>query len=163
MFGSRWTPAAAPLVWACAGLVVSGPVSVAASGYLYSENDVRSPLKAATTSAIVFVGLTAVLVGRVGIAGAGMAWMFASLTEACMFAWALRRRAQLSVGRYVLVPAACACAAVLLTQAVPARFSSSLVNGIAIAVAALAAYTTLSVVFNRDAVGAALQRLRALR
>ena len=45
--------------------------------------------------------------------------MFASLTEACMFAWALRRRAQLSVGRYVLVPAACACAAVLLTQAVP--------------------------------------------
>jgi O-antigen/teichoic acid export membrane protein len=163
VFGSRWAPAAAPLVWACAGLVVSGPVSVASSGYLFSENDVRSPLKAATTSAIVFVGLTAVLVGWVGIAGAGMAWMFASLTEAGMFAWALRRRTQLSVGRFVLVPVVCACAATLLTQVLPARSSSSLVNGIAIAVAALAAYTALSLVFNRDAVVAALRRVRALR
>ena len=37
MFGANWAPAAAPLPWACAGLVVAGPISVAAAGYLYSE------------------------------------------------------------------------------------------------------------------------------
>jgi PST family polysaccharide transporter len=163
MFGSRWTPAAAPLTWTCAGLLVSGPVSVAASGYLFSESDVRSPLRAATTSAIVFLGLTAVLVGPLGLAGAGIAWMFASLTEAAMFAWALRRRARVSVERFVLVPVASAFAAALLTRALPGGFSSRLVNGVAIAVAVLAAYTALSLAFNRDAVTAALQRVRALR
>jgi O-antigen/teichoic acid export membrane protein len=163
VFGSRWTPAAAPLAWACAGLVVSGPISVAASGYLYSERDVRSPLKAATASAIVFLALTAALVGPVGVAGAGIAWMFAALTEAVMFAWALRRRARVSVERFVLVPVASAFAAALLTRALPAPFSSRLVNGVAIAAVSLAGYMALSVAFNRDAVAAAFRRVRALR
>src|SRR5690348_3169619 len=37
MFGANWGDAAAPLPWASAGLVVAGPISVAAAGYLYSE------------------------------------------------------------------------------------------------------------------------------
>src|SRR5579884_2404503 len=42
VFGSSWGAAAAPVIWASAGLVVSAPISVAASGYLFSEGDVRS-------------------------------------------------------------------------------------------------------------------------
>ena len=42
LFGANWAPAAAPLPWACAGLLVAGPISVAAAGYLYSERDVRN-------------------------------------------------------------------------------------------------------------------------
>lgn len=76
MFRLPWTPAAAPLASASACLVISGPISVAleASGYLFSERDVRSPLKAATLSTVVFLALTVALVGPIGVAGAGIAW-----------------------------------------------------------------------------------------
>ena len=56
MFGARWTTAADPLPWASAGLVVAGPISVAAAGYLYSERDVRTPLYATITNGAVWVG-----------------------------------------------------------------------------------------------------------
>ena len=94
LFGANWAPAAAPLPWASAGLVVSGPISVAAAGYLYSEGDVRTPLVATVINGAVWVALTAILLRPVGIAAVGIAWMVASWTEAAIFARALvaRRR-----------------------------------------------------------------------
>jgi peptidoglycan biosynthesis protein MviN/MurJ (putative lipid II flippase) len=72
-------------------------VALAASGYLFSECDVRNPLKAATLSTVVFLALTVALVGPIGVAGAGIAWMLASLAEAVVFARALRRGAAVAV------------------------------------------------------------------
>jgi O-antigen/teichoic acid export membrane protein len=161
MFGNRWAPAAAPLAWASAGLVVSGPISVATSGFLYSKGDVRTPLRASTTSATVFVGLTAALLGPIGIAGAGVAWMFASLTEAVIFGRALRRYANLAVERLVCVPVAAAFVSAVLAYALRPPFSSQLADGIATATVALIAYLSLSLAFNRTDLFKLLRRLRS--
>ena len=86
----------------------------------------RTPLRASTTSATVFVGLTAALLGPIGIAGAGIAWMFASLTEAVIFGRALRRYANLAVERLVCVPVAAAFVSAVLAYALtPPIFESN--------------------------------------
>jgi len=163
VFGSSWGAAAAPVIWASAGLVVSAPISVAASGYLFSEGDVRSPLKAATLGAAVFLALAAGLVPPLGVAGAGVAWMFASLAEAVVFAYALRRRAQLAVERFIWVSVVLAVASALGGWALPHPGSSRLAQGLTTAVATLLLYAALSFVFNRATVVASANRLRALR
>jgi PST family polysaccharide transporter len=163
VFGSNWAGAAAPVAWASAGLIVSGPVSVAASGYLFSEGDVRSPLAAATVGAAVFVALAAGLVGPLGISGAGIAWMLASLAEALVFAHALRRRAHVAVERFLWVSVVIAAVSALGGWAVPQPFSVPLAEGLLTAFVTLLLYAGLSFVFNRDVVVASARRLRALR
>ena len=69
LFGANWAPAAAPLPWASAGLVVAGPISVAAAGYLYSEGNVRTPLVATVINGAVWIALTAILLRPVGNCG----------------------------------------------------------------------------------------------
>ena len=117
LFGANWAPSAAPLPWASAGLVVSGPISVAAAGYLYSESDVRTPLVATVINGAVWIALTAILLRPLGIAAVGIAWMVASWTEAVLFARALWR-AGVAVSRMIMVPVAVAVASALLALAV---------------------------------------------
>jgi O-antigen/teichoic acid export membrane protein len=163
MFGTNWAPAAVPIPWASAGLVVAGPISVAAAGYLYSERDVRTPLKATIINGAVWIALTAILLGPVGIAAVGVAWMLASWTEAMIFSRALRWRAHLAVERIIFVPVAAAFASALLAYALQPPLSSRLIDGIATASVALAAYLALSLAFNRADLLATVQRVRSLR
>ena len=163
VFGANWAPAATPLPWASAGLVVAGPISVAAAGYLYSERDVRTPLNATIVNGVVWIALTAILLGPVGIAAVGVAWMLASWTEAVIFSRALRLRANLALGRLIYVPVAVAFASALLAGAVRPAFSSRLVEGITIAAVALVAYVALSLAFNRADLLATARRVRSLR
>jgi O-antigen/teichoic acid export membrane protein len=163
LFGARWTSAADPLPWACAGLVISGPISVATAGYLYSERDVRTPLYATIVNGAVWVVMTAVLLGPMGVAGVGAAWMVASCIEAVIFARALRRRAHVRVERFILVPVAVAVAAAVVGHAVLPPFASALARGITTAAVALVAYMALSLAFNRPDLLATGRRMRALR
>ncbi len=163
MFGANWAPAAAPLPWASAGLVVSGPISVAAAGYLYSERDVRTPLNATIINGVVWIALTAILLGPLGIAAVGVAWMLASWTEAMIFSRALHRRAHLAIERSIVAPVAAAFASAVLGYALRPPFSNRLVDGIASAIVALAAYLALSFAFNRADLVSTARRLRWLR
>jgi PST family polysaccharide transporter len=163
VFGAKWTPAATPLPWACAGLVVSGPISVAAAGYLYSERDVRTPLGATIVNGIIWLALTAILLQPLGIAAVGIAWMLASWTEAVIFSRALRLRANLAVEKLIYVPVAITFASALLARAVGLPLSGRIVDGIAIAAVALVAYTALSLAFNRSDLLATARRVRSLR
>jgi PST family polysaccharide transporter len=163
LFGADWTPAAAPLPWASAGLVVSGPISVAAAGYLYSERDVRTPLNATIINGIVWIALTAILLEPVGIAAVGVAWMLASLTEAVIFSRALRLRANLAVEKLIYVPVAIAFVSAFLGRAARPHLSSRLVDGITIAAVTVIAYVALSLAFNRSDLLATARRVRSLR
>jgi len=161
LFGARWAPAAAPMLWASAGLLVSGPISVAASGYLYSEKDVMTPLVAVLIGGSVWIGLTAVLLPPMGVAAVGLAWMVASWTEAAVFSRALWR-AGLAVSRMIVVPVAVAVASVLLAQAVQTPLAGRLIPGLETATVALAAYLALSFAFNRVDLLATVRRVRSL-
>ena len=161
MFGANWMPAAAPLPWACAGLVVGGPVSVAAAGYLYAERDVRTPLVATIVNGAVWIALTALLLKPLGMAAVGIGWMAASWTEAAIFSRALSR-AGIAVGRMIFVPVAVAAASALLAYVVRTPLASGLAPGILTATVALAAYLALSLAFNRGDLLATVRRVRSL-
>jgi O-antigen/teichoic acid export membrane protein len=161
LFGANWAPSAAPLPWASAGLVIAGPISVATAGYLYSEKDVRTPLVATVINGAVWIGLTAILLPRLGIAAVGIAWMVASWTEAAIFSRALHG-AGVAVGRMIIVPVAAAVASALLAYAAQTPLATSLVPGITTAAVALAAYLALSYAFNRPDLLATARRVRSL-
>jgi O-antigen/teichoic acid export membrane protein len=162
IFGSRWATAADPIPWACAGLAISGPISVAAAGYLYSERDVATPLRATIVNGLVWVGLTAVLVGPVGVAAAGVGWMIASWSEATIFSRALRLRARVAVFRLIALPVAAVYASSILAYALPLPTSNQLIAGIVRAAVALAVYLVLNLGFNRATLSDTLQRMRSL-
>jgi len=162
LFGNTWAPAAEPITWASAGLMVSGPISVAASGYLYSELDAGTPLYATIVNGVVWIALTAALLGPLGIAAAGIAWMVASWCEAAIFARAVRRKAGLAVGRLILGPVTIGFAAALLGLTVSAPTTGGLAAGIAVATVTVGAYVALSLTFNRADLLAAARRTRAL-
>lgn len=161
MFGANWAPAAAPLPWASAGLVVSGPISVAAAGYLYSERDVRTPLIATIVNGAVWVALTLILLKPVGIAGVGIAWMLASWTEALIFSRALWR-ARVAVDKIILVPVGVTLVCALAAYALRTPLTGPLAGGIATATIAIAAYLALSLAFNRADLIATIRRVRSL-
>jgi O-antigen/teichoic acid export membrane protein len=161
LFGANWAPAAVPLPWACAGLVISGPISVATAGYMYAEKGVRTPLVATIVNGAVWIGLTAILLPPLGIAAVGIAWMVASWTEAAIFARALHR-AGIAVVGMITVPVVVAVVSALLAFGALTPLATSLVPGIATAVVALAAYLALSYVFNRPDLLATARRVRSL-
>jgi O-antigen/teichoic acid export membrane protein len=163
LFGNAWAPAADPMVWASAGLMVSGPISVATAGFLYSEHDARTPLNATIVNGVIWVALTAVLIDPIGITAAGVAWMLASWVEALVFARALRRRAALRIELVILVPVTIGFAAATIAVLASPEASSRLVDGILTAAIALAAFAVLSMAFNRADVHAAASRIRSLR
>jgi O-antigen/teichoic acid export membrane protein len=162
LFGHRWAPAAAPLPWASAGLLIGGPISVAAAGYLYAARDVRTPLTATALNGAVWVGLTVVLLRPFGIAGVGVAWMLASWTESVIFTRALRRRARVSLARFMAIPVAAAYtasgAAYLVGRALPNGLAAAVVT----ATVALAAYLALNLAFNRSALFDTARRIRSI-
>jgi O-antigen/teichoic acid export membrane protein len=161
LFGANWAPAAAPLPWASAGLLVAGPISVAAAGYLYSERDVRTPLIATIINGAVWIALTAILLEPMGIAGVGVAWMLASWTEAVIFSRALSR-AHVAVERIISVPVAVTVACAVLAYALQTPISNPLVQGITSATVALAAYAALTLAFNRADLIATVRRVLSL-
>lgn len=161
LFGANWAPAAAPLPWACAGLLVSGPISVAAAGYLYSERDVRTPLIATVVNGAVRVPLTAILLSSAGIAGVGIAWMLASWIEALIFSRVLWR-AHVAVERIIFVPVAVTVVCAVLGYALQTPLTNRLAEGIATATVAVAAYVGLSLAFNRADLLSTLRRVRSL-
>jgi peptidoglycan biosynthesis protein MviN/MurJ (putative lipid II flippase) len=161
LFGDQWAPAASPIPWASAGLLVGGPISVAAVGYLYSEKDVRTPLLATILGGAVWISLTAVLLRPLGLAGVGVALMFASWTEALLFSRSLWR-AGIAVSRMIVVPVGLAVASALVAQALQEPLASALIPGIVTATVALSAYLALSFAFNRSDLLATARRVRSL-
>ena len=102
LFGERWASAAIVIPYACAGLIVSGPISVAASGYLYTLNDAATPLRATVANSILWIALTLVLLPYIGSAALGLGWMAGSLVESVVFTVYVRRRVGLNLLRTIL-------------------------------------------------------------
>jgi O-antigen/teichoic acid export membrane protein len=163
LFGSAWTSAADPIPWACAGLMVSGPISVATAGYLYSEQDPQTPLTATIVNGVVWISLTILLLGPLGITAAGVAWMAASWGEAGVFTRALRRRADVRVERVIAVPVLFGFASALVAYGVSRTLTGQIVNACITALVALAIFGSLNLLFNRDDVLAVARRVRLLR
>jgi O-antigen/teichoic acid export membrane protein len=82
LFGARYADAADALPWACAGLLVSGPVSVLGTGLLLAEDRGRSAILVIVAQAVVWVGVSLALLPPLGVVALGIGWFAGCTTSA---------------------------------------------------------------------------------
>jgi O-antigen/teichoic acid export membrane protein len=152
LFGARWGHAGVVLPWAAVSLLVGGPVSVAAAGYLYAIGDARTVLLAVALQAAAWLVLGAPLVPAFGLQALGSALLAATLLDVLVLAAALRRQLSIRSFREVRRPTTLAlvvgAAGWSLGQSLPSTAWSLIVSG----VAAEAAFLLVLRVLDRGAV-----------
>ena len=163
VFGDRWAAAADIIPWASAGLIISGPIAVACSGYLYATNDARTPLRATAANGAVWLAVALGLVGTLGVEAVGIGWLFASLTEALIFSRAVRSRTTARLWPACLLPACFAVPTALCGRAVEIALGGGLGGAVAGALAALAVYAALVLVFDRRRLALLVDAIRDAR
>lgn len=102
--GARWGDAVDILPFACLGLMIGGPVSVAVAGYLYAEDDAATPLRGAIlhTAAQFAVGFS--LLPVIGAWALGLACLASSLVDATVLGRAAAGRSGARILGPLLVP-----------------------------------------------------------
>jgi O-antigen/teichoic acid export membrane protein len=164
VFGGTWAPAAEIITWASVGLIFSGPISVACSGYLYATNDARTPLRATAANGAVWLVIALGLISTVGAAAVGIGWMVASLTEAFIFSRTVKSRLGARLFRVCLLPACFAVPTALSARLVEISLGGGLGGAVVGALVGGAVYVVLVLLFARRSVGllvAAFRRARA--
>jgi polysaccharide transporter, PST family len=163
LFGQKWEPAAAIIPWASAGLMVSGPISVACSGFLYAMNDSRTPLRATVANAVVWLSASFVIINPVGPAAVGIGWLLGSLTEALIFSRAVRARSKARLWPACVLPLSLAVPTALAGRAAETAAGSGLVGALVGALFAGAFYSGFVLLFARRRVKRLVATLRASR
>lgn len=91
-FGSEWT-GAIDIIWiACIGILISGPISIVAVGYLYAVGEAETVLRAELSVAAANLAGTFALLPVLGPPAIGVGWLMQAIIGSGMFARAMRRR-----------------------------------------------------------------------
>jgi O-antigen/teichoic acid export membrane protein len=148
LFGPAWTDTAWIVIPGCAALMIGGPVSVAAAGYLYAVGDAAAVLRAAVVHTAVWLAGAAALLPILGAPAVGVAWIAGSTIDAVVLASAVRRRCAASLFRPAMRPPIAAALAALVGWSVGSAFDS-LTAAIAAGTVALIAYAGVIAVAAR--------------
>ena len=163
VFGGQWAPAAEIIPWASLGLIFSGPISVACSGYLYATNDSRTPLRATAANGAVWLVISLALIRTVGPAAVGIGWMLASLTEAFIFSRTVKSRLGARLFPVCLLPACFAVPTALSARMVEVSLGGGLGGAVVGALFGCAVYLALVLLFARRSVGLLVTAVRRVR
>lgn len=140
LFGDAWYQAAWILTPACAALMIGGPVSVAAAGYLYAIGDTQSVLRSAVFHTIAWVGGVALLLPLLGPPGIGVALIGGSAVDAIVLGRAARRECGARLLFPIVAPALVALVAALLGLLVALMVPGSLLGAASAAALCLVVY-----------------------
>ena len=152
VFGARWNDATLVIPWACLGLMVSGPISVAAGGYLTAVGDVKAVLRATIASEVALAAVALPLLPMISVTALGLGAMAAALVESVFFARAVIRHSQASIVRPLLLPTVAAVAAGSLGWALASSLPATLLTAGIAAVSAGALYLTSVFIVRRHLV-----------
>lgn len=163
LFGSEWTAAANAIPIAGVALILSGPVSVAASGFLYGSGDARAPLVAlaAASATWYIVGLT--LLPFLGVTAVGIGWGVASLVEACTFMYLLHRRGIAWLLPALAFPVSVGAAVALTGWVVARQFAPRLLGQVVVATVAEVVFVLIVVLARRRLLQDASSSIRISR
>jgi O-antigen/teichoic acid export membrane protein len=134
--GQSWADVPAALLWACVGLVISAPISVAASGYLFAAGEARLVAVATVVSAVVWSGVAAVLLPRYGAPAVGLGWVAGGTVNAAFLWRRTAARTGAAIGRSLAAPTLVAFLGVATGWLVAHAFDDRLIGGLVGAVAA---------------------------
>ncbi|MFN2538631.1 MAG: oligosaccharide flippase family protein [Mycobacteriales bacterium] len=146
VFGATWSAAAEVIPWACAGLIISGPVSVAASGYLTAVQDAQSVLRAVAVQSVVWLAVAFATLPVAGVAGVGIGWFAACLVESALLARAVQQLVPVGFARLLLAPAVAAIVGTSLGMALVGMLgNTAFAAGSSAGLSAVAFFTVLLV------------------
>jgi O-antigen/teichoic acid export membrane protein len=110
VFGASWAAGVSIIPISSLGLLVSGPLSVVAIGYLLAVGDAVTPLRASIVNALAYFVVALPLLPSRGVQALALGWAAASLTEVLIVGRATARASGARVVRAIATPAVCAAA-----------------------------------------------------
>lgn len=99
LFGSEWREASEVIPFASMALLISGPVSVTAAGYLLAEGRAGRVLWAVVVPGTLWLSIALPTVDRFGLVAVGVGLLASATCEAALLARALRQRVAVPVTR----------------------------------------------------------------
>jgi O-antigen/teichoic acid export membrane protein len=165
VFGERWHEAGVLVPIACAGLLLSGPISVATAGYLYAVGDAASVLRVTIAHTIAWIGVAAALLPVLGAPAIPLAWVLACIVDALLLARATQRRIRVRLFRATAKPMVAALVAAGVGVGYAFATERSLAQGVVSAVIAFVLYAVAVWLLDRrhtaqlvTAIGASVTR-----
>ncbi|MDP8908783.1 MAG: oligosaccharide flippase family protein [Chloroflexota bacterium] len=150
VFGAVWASGASIIPIASLGLLVSGPLSVVAIGYLLAAGDAATPLRAGVVNAIAYFGVALPLLPSMGVQALALGWATASLTEAVVLGRATNRRSGARVVAALAAPAALAAVIGVSGYLITDDLPPTLLTAAASAAASLGAFVIAMLVLARS-------------
>lgn len=105
LVGDGWGDVPATLLWAGMAVIVSMPVSLGTTGYLFAAGAGGRVLATVIVAAIVWLAVALSLVPVIGAPAAGIGWCAGALVQATLLAMHTARRSGAAVGSSLAGPA----------------------------------------------------------
>ncbi len=164
VFGEQWRAAGTIVPFICAALLVAGPLSVVAVGFLYAGNEPSVVVKVTIVHTIVVFAVALPLLPTVGPEAIGMGSLSGAIVDAAIMATAIARRSAARPLRAHLPTLVIAAPAALIGMAVTAGAGTGLVAAIAGGLAAASVYLlTMTLVRRAVLVDTARMIIQAVR
>jgi O-antigen/teichoic acid export membrane protein len=164
IFDPEWHPIVDILPWACAGLVISGPISVSIAGFLFARGDARTALRAALQHTVAALALGIALLPLIGPTALGIGIFAASLIDGAVFGIRAVRGFDIAIVTALAVPTVTAVTAAAAGWAIADLVHPAAAGAVAGGVVALAIFlgglALLSPRALRDTMGMAARSLR---
>jgi O-antigen/teichoic acid export membrane protein len=104
VFDPQWHPIVDVLPWACAGLLVGGPISVSVAGFLFARGDATTALRGAVVHTIAALSIALALLPVIGITALGLGVFASAFVEGVVLGIRAARGYQIGIIRPLLVP-----------------------------------------------------------
>lgn len=129
LIGDDWGDVPAVLLWSAVALVVSAPVTVTLSGYLFAADNPGAVAVAALASTIAWFAVTASLLPEVGAPAVGIGWVAGGVVDGVLLGRATARRGGAAVVRSLAAPTAVALAATATAWLLADGVGANLLSG----------------------------------
>jgi O-antigen/teichoic acid export membrane protein len=155
-FGEKWAPVEAVIPWACLGIMVGAPVSVACSGYFYARGEASIVLRAVVAHSITFMAVSFPLLPALGVQALGIGQLASAFVDVVILGGAVTQRLNVRVVSALLPPVVLATAAGALGWLAASAGEETLLVAAAGGVVAEVAYLGGLFVFRRAQVQATI-------
>jgi O-antigen/teichoic acid export membrane protein len=165
IFEPQWHPIVDVLPWACAGLLVGGPISVSVAGFLFARGDAGTALRGAVLHTIAALSIALALLPVIGITALGLGAFASAFVEGVVLGARASRGYQIGIVQALLVPTLMGIAAGAAGWAIAGAVTPHVLGAVAGGAVALGVFVggvgLLSPAALRDTVAIAMRSLRA--
>jgi O-antigen/teichoic acid export membrane protein len=140
LFGPEWQQIVDVLPWACAGLMIGGPISVSVAGFLFAHGDAGTALRGAVLHTFATLSLSLVLLPVIGVTALGLGAFASALVEGIVLGTRATRGYGIAIVRPLIIPTLVASVAGTVGWVVADSISSDVVGAVAGGVVGLAVF-----------------------